>query len=330
MVLIFPSSAPRTPSVQHYHDEGDFTVIRHLSLTDAPLELPENSYTGIHLAQPGSCFVSPTPYLNCEKKILKKLEKEDPSESHTIAARQVNLQSAGTFKYKYGSVDVRKIPLLRSCKFLCVDGAGGSKLKMSLDDKHLSPATTEIPLGSNFGQNYLATAFGLPISHKLTLFRKADAAEMEASTTASLSLTFLLPNGVSLSKIEVIALCMAHEIADEVMNCTGNAKRIQYISERVCADPTPYLNEGSHLIQAMELVKKELKLRKKRFKNSQLSSACQLVDRECGRIIRSLSNAGVNSNRLFPLPSFTQLTDSAHFHFSHQHGVKDKRYNLVV
>ena len=32
----------------------------------------------------------------------------------------------------------------------------------------------------------------------------------------------------------------------------------------------------------------------------------------------------------FPLPSFDQLTDSTHFHFSHQHAVKDERYNLAV
>ena len=116
------------------------------------------------------------------------------------------------------------------------------KLAVGLDNRHLSPSTTEIPLDNNFGQIYLATAFGLPISHKLTLFCQTEESEGACCFVfLSLSLTFLLANGVSLTKLELIAVCMAHEFADEVINCTGNAKRIQHISEQVCVNPNSYL-----------------------------------------------------------------------------------------
>ena len=327
MILFLPPSAPHGPALQQFQDQGDLLMLRHLCLVDSPLQLPENAYAGKHLFQPGACWVSPTPYLSCEKKILRKLEKEDPSESHVVIARQVNMQSTGLFSYKYGSVDIRKVPLLRSCKFLCIDGAGGSKLAMGLDDRFLSPTSLEIPLASNFGQAYVATVYGLSVPRKLTFFQPVDE---EPTATASLSLVFTLPNGISLSKTELIAVCLAQEVSDEVLNCTGSAKRVQYISEQVCGDATRFTAHGEVLIRAMELARKELKLRKKRFSHASLSRACQLVKQECKRVTSALAKAGVNSNQLFPLPPFSQLVDSSRFHFSHQHGVKEQRYNLAV
>ena len=326
MVLFMPSCPPQAPQDNPFFDRGDLIMIRHLCLVDPPLQLEENTYTGIHLFAPGTCFVSTHPFHSCEKGIIKRFEKEEPHHSYAVLGRQVNIQSISFLRYKYGSIDLRRCPLLRSSKFLYIDGCGGAKVSMSHDDRFLDTSTTLFPLASNFGQTYLATLFGLPLRCKLALLQPPGE---ETSPMVSVNLAFSLPNGVTLNKAELIVICMAHEIADEVLNCSGQTSRIDYVVEQISTSAGAYVANGETIIKGMELAKREVKLRKKRVNHQLLSQACQHVERGCQQVITALTQTGINHDNLLPLPRYNQLIDSQRFHFSHQHTTKEGRYNLT-
>ena len=327
MLLFLPQSNPKGPRHSRHDDYGDQCVVRHLSLVDAPVELEENAYTGRHLFTPGTLFVSGTPYHSQEKKILKRMEKDEPHRSYAVMGRRVDIQQISFLRYKYGSVDIRHCPIHRSCKFLAVDGCGGSKVSMSQDDKFLDPNLAEYPLASHFGQVYLATLYCLPLKCKLELLQPLPE---EAGQLASLNLIFHLPNGGSINKIELIVICISHEIADEVLNCSGETKRVEVVMETISNNIESFSSSSTEILRGMELIKRELKLRKKHLNNSQLKRACQQIERNCNQIITILSRAsGVNPSGLPWLPRFTQLVDSDQFHFSHQYAVKENRFNLT-
>ena len=326
MVLFMPSTDDNIAEDTHHQDKGDVAMIRHLCLADPPLQL-EDSYTGIHVFKPGSYFVSADPYYAREKSIMKRLEKNEPEHAHAMLDRQVNVQSAGIFRYKYGSVDIRRCPLLRSSKFLFVDGRGGTKVAMSQDDQFLGPNTHQIPLASNFGQTYIATLFGIPLSSKLALLRPLPET---ASPLASDNLIFTLPNGLSLNKADLIVICMIQEIADEVLNCSGQSQRMEAVVEAVSSSPEDYVASGESILKGMKLIKGEIKKLKKKVSHQNVGQACQQIKRARKRVVRALVGAGVNDHDLPRLPYFIQLVDSDRFHFSHQYTLKDERYNLIV
>ena len=326
MVLFMPTTPHRIPQNNKYHDRGDMQMMRHLCFVDAPLQLEENAYAGIHMFTPGTFFISAQPFRSCEKKIIRQLEKNDPQQSCAVVSRQVNIQRTAMFRYKYGSVDCRRCPLLRSSKFLCVDGSGCTPVAMSYDDKCLGPAAQQVPLASNFGQVYIATLFGLPTQCKVALFRPPPEG---ASPLVSIDLVFDLPNGDSLRKIDLVVICVVQEIADEVLNCSGLAQRMEILVDAITSNPGAFVTSGRSIIRGMMLLQKELKSRKKKISNRNVGQACQRIETGRQQIISALTSSGVSSQDLPQLPRFKRLVDSQRFHFSHQHTVKDKRYNLV-
>ena len=317
MVLFMPPARPL-----FHRDSGNLTMLRHLSLVDDPVQLRDNDYAGIHLFAPET---SPSLFLSQEKKIIEQLQKDRPQQAYTILSRQIYMQRS-FLRYHYGSIDLRRCPLLRSCKFLYIDGYGGAKTAMGHDDQHLSLNTTSVPLGSNFGQVYLATLYGLPMKNKLALLRPLPE---DASPAASFNLSFTLPNGLSLNKHEVIAVCMAKEIADEVLNCSGQARRIGFVLQEISGNTAAYVNNGEVIVQAMMLVKAELNLHKKKLNHRLCSQSCERVTRVCDEVTDILYPAGVREMNIATLPRFQVLMDSHHFHFSHQHTVEDECYNLI-
>ena len=155
----------------HSSQQDENLMLQHLSQVNASIEFPENSYSGRHLFKPNPSKVPP-PYEKWEKKNIRELEKKNPSVSPVLLTRQVSIKSIGLFRYSYGSVDMCRLPLLRSAKFLEIDGVGGNMVNMSLDDANLSTGSSEIPLASNYGQVFLATVYGLPIAFKLKLMKR--------------------------------------------------------------------------------------------------------------------------------------------------------------
>ena len=101
MILFMPPTAPRSVQDEQGKRKADIAVARHLAYVDESLpELP--SYSGIHFGLPAF-----NAALKREKKILKQLEKMDMSRLVAVTSRELEIQSAGCFKYTYGIVDIR-------------------------------------------------------------------------------------------------------------------------------------------------------------------------------------------------------------------------------
>jgi hypothetical protein len=336
MVLLLPPSQPRVPQQDRYVDQGDRDVLRHLSAVDGSIELPDNTtYSGFHFTQPGElpamCEMLPSflrvcsdrPYLGWEKKQLKKLEKENPAQSATVITRNTSVTSAGLFRFNYGEVDIRRVPLLRSSKLLVVDGAGGSILNMSNDDFHLVPTSNEIPLASNFGQVFLAILFGLPMKCKLALLKNAGE---EGAPTVEMKYT--TPNGLSLSRAELVMICAASELADDLLSCSGTAQRMSEFAEEFKSHAADYVQNGGTILRGMALLAEEGKERKKCLKNDQVNRALQELMQLKTTVEGALQSAGVSGGDLQPMVSFDWLTNTESFHKSTQHQVRDGRWNI--
>ena len=120
----------------------------------------------------------------------------------------------------------------------------------------LSPRTTELPLASQFGLAVVKTGSDKP---------------------SQLQLSFHLPSGTALSKAELCMISAVAEIADEVLNCTGEALRMGRLVEDVTANVEAYQANGQAVFRSMGLLKEELKVRKKRLSNSQVSWAVSVI-----------------------------------------------------
>ena len=336
MVLFLPPSQPRLPQQGQFTDCGDRDVIRHLSFVHPSIELPANtSYSGRHCYKPdteGVCTLLPCfakrsavrPYLHWEKKQLKKLEKENPAQSATVIMRNTNITSAGYFRYNYGQVDLRHVPLLRSSKLLVVDGAGGSVVNMSNDDFHLKPTSNEIPLASNFGQVFLAVLFGLPMKCKLALLKNRANEE----GTSIVETSFTTPNGISLSRAELVMICAASEIADDIFSCTGIAERMIEFTRAIENNSAEYVENGATILRGMELLTEEGKERKKRIKNNQVNQAFRQMLQLKANVKCLLEYAGVHGCNLQPMVSLNLLMNTDAIHKTSQHRVSDGRWNI--
>ena len=229
-------------------------------------------------------------------------------------------------KYSYGEVDIRRVPILRSSKFLVVDGAGGSVTNMGFDDANLSPNSTDIPLASNFGQSFLATLCGLPMRCKLNLLKNISKGDYGDASTSKVC--FYLPNKAALSKEELVMITAAWEIADEVYSCSRSLTRMKEFAEDIQQNTRAYTDNGRVILRGLELIKKETSSRKDRFSNSDISQACSEIKRYGGDIQQALCGARVDSKKLDPpLVSLEILLDRVHR--CHQYLVKDEKWNLI-
>ena len=302
---------------------GDKSVLRHISEVLSPIEVPEGEYSGFHLFRPGSCFVTHEPYLKWEKKQLKKMEKEDPSRAPVVHNRSGLIESVSFLKYSYGTVDIRRVPILRSCKFMVVDGADGSLTNMSVDDPNLTTNSTDIPIGSNFAQVYLVLLSGLPLKLKMTLL-KSFPEEPDKNKC-----NFFLPTGMKLNKAEVIMCCIAHEVADEVYNCAGTVNRMTEFAKDITDNPQGYAAVGKIILQGMDLITSELAARKTRVKHPEVGNGADRILSLCSDVRSSLQESGVDGADLDPLPSLNVLLDFKRIFRSNQHMVEDNHWDLV-
>ena len=321
IVLFMPPAARRSVQDEQGKRKADIAVSRHLAHVDESLELPP--YSGRHFGQP-----TPAAALKWEKKILKQLEKADMSRLVVAATRQLDIQSAGWFKYTYGVVDIRRCPLLRSCKLVVLDSAGGSIGDIGCDDMHASPMSLEIPLASHYGQTLLATMFGIPLACKLKLI-KALSEESIGNQTPAVDPTFYLPNGYTMKKAQLAAICLATEIAEEVLNCQGNTARMNAFSKDVTQNPSAYTTNGATVIKALKLIKKELQQIKKRVSHSNVSKAVTEIKRQSSHIEEALRGVGVDCHKPESLPSMHILHEDSRFYRTHQYFMKNKLWDIT-
>ena len=325
MILFLPEPPPQVSVfVSKAFDQDDAAVMRHLALVDDSLQLPPGcTYSGRHLFAPSS-----TTCQKWEKKIVKKFEKAT-SRSVSVIGRQVKIQSTGFFRYSYGEVDLRCCPLLRSCKFVAVGSASGSIVDMTVDDIGLSPASLSIPLASNYGQVLLATLFGISLSHKLKLIKVTT--EESTDRPQSANPTFYLPNGHTLSKAELSAICTAKEIAEEVLSCTGTFHRMQAFTSDVVDNISAYNANAAIVIQTTQLIEKELADCKKKLNYPKVKEASRDIKRLITRVQQVLreSNVNIDIRKVSQLPRLCLLQESGRMLRSHQYCMKDEHWNLA-
>ncbi len=325
MLLFLRESPFRGRTSERYHDRGDLQILRHLAVAEGTVGLPDEvTYGSWHLCRPGTCFVSAEPYLKWEKKYLKKLEKQHPMQAPVVVSRQTSIQPAGKLNYTYGSVDIRKIPILRSSKFVAADGVGGSSVDMSLDDVHLTPACSEIPLGSKYGQVFLLTLFSLPLINKIRLIKAQSQQTIENT-----ALSFLSPNGNVFSLAKLAIICIADEVADELYSYSGSSERLRILATNIEQNSEAFTANGVVILQGLELINKEVKICKGKVDHTSIAPFMSDVNRHSQSISRMMRHSGVNSRNLEDLPPLRVLLSSEHVHRSHQHWVEHDRWNLI-
>ena len=331
MVLFLQDSQLKQRQSDEFHDKGDLFVLRHLAGASTAIDLPGRGYGGRHLFQPGTCSASSEPHRKWEKKQMKKMEKEAPQQSPIVYTRTVDIKRGNSFlTYNYGEIDIRRVPLLRSCKFVVYDGAGGNLASMiSYDDLNVTPTSVEIPLASSYAQVFLMTMYGMSISKKINLLKPEQHQEKQQEDSSTLKLSFTLPNGYRMSLPELIMITFAWEVADEVYSNSGDeSERMGEFAKGILESPALYAGNGRAIVRGLKLIQVEVRERKKKMKNAQVNRLVSSIDCQISQISCSLREQQVDTNNLKSLPSLKCLVDGSRVHYSHQHWVEDGRWNL--
>lgn len=254
MLLFLKSSFPE--SLEDYTNQltGQIRLWKHLCSTEEKIQLPEDAYTGLHLISPGT-FVSPDwSMMRSRTRTMKTIQSESPTQSVALIGYTNKIRRTSRVKYQYGSMDVRRVPLLKSVNFQCVDCTGRNYIAMGTDDPLLTPSSREFPLGSNFAQVLLAVLCSLPLRCKLNILKKP------VDKTSPNYVKFHLPNGLTLGKRDLSAICIASDVTDELFNCPKVLTRMTTLCEDVTANRAIYIASGV-IPQLIELIKQEVKER---------------------------------------------------------------------
>ena len=328
MVLFMSESNKQGSSSLEHYNGRDFPVLYHIAAAGDKVNLPENVvYGGKHLCDPECCEGGNIqPHMRWEKKYLSRVEKKCLQQAPVVYHRRFNMLRVGILQWSYGSVDIRKLPILRSSKFMVVDSHGRTT-DFGFDDEKLTPTSSEIPLGSNYGQVFLITLNGLPIQSKMALLESNTEEENLGSSPTEL--TFFLPNGLSLSLAELAMITLVDEIADELYSYTGSSERLQIVASTIEQNPAAFVFNSATILQGLELAKKEIKNRKKKMKHSSISSFISNVKKFAENIKNILGQSGVKSGSLKELPCLSVLLNSDCVHRSHQHWVREGKWSLV-
>ena len=295
-------------------NHNEMTMLRHLAVVHPRVEVPQSDYSGKHL-------FSPNPQkdpLKWEKNFFKKLEDKNLNQASLLLSRQVNISYIGHFKYSYGSIDVRQLPILKSSKLLVIDGVGG------LSDANLSPFSTDIPLASRYGQAILATLCGISISAKLRLMKKQPVGYSQPNNAV-----FFLPDKSSVCKEELVMITLAWEVADELFSCSGEASRMKVLYDDIKDNTDSYLECGRVIMRGLKLIDMEFKKRRsaglRHYRVMQGYGKIKDMSASIGKI---LVEAGVDNSKLEAMASLEKLQDHG-VHRCHQHFAKEGIWNLV-
>lgn len=319
MLLFLPPSYPKSLEDHTMQCRGSSKLLRYLCSNEKRIQLSDNAYSGYHLLSPGTVVSPDWSIKRSEKNMVKRLEKEIPSQVVALMKRSNMIRSTGTIRYNYGTMDLRRCPLLCSCNFQCVDNAGGNILAMGFDDPFLTTTASEAPLGSHFGQVLLATLSGLPLRCKLSLLK---ATEDDLSPN---NVRLHLPNGCTLSRTELAAICTAREIAEELLNCSGSVSRMQFLAEDVQNRKSGYTANSLIVLQLLDLIQRETDESKKLLSTPEVVQAASEIQRLCVQI----SGLFDSRNTISPLPSLKVLQDTSRVLRCHQHSSKENSFDLT-
>ncbi len=280
LLLFLKSTFPKSFE-DHYYDHVDHTkVFRHLCRVGDRVRIPEDVNIAYHLVAPGTFVSAEQSIHKCEKRVLKKLEKENWSHALAVFSHSSQIHQKSAVKYSYGSIDVRKCPIKRSSNFQCVSGIGGTMVSMGSDDPLLMPSSQEFPLASRFGQVLLAVLASAVLKSKLRILKNADVAD-------HYQVKCYLPTGAFLTVKELTAITIAHSVADEILDGNVSISRMKCVKEDISDNRLLYSRNGVAPIinRMLFLIEEEAKLRVKICCNS---PASQHASREISRMCWSL------------------------------------------
>ena len=324
MLLFLKSSFPE--SLEDYTNRlsGHTRLLKHLVSAEKRIQLPPDAYSGVHIVTPGT-FISPDWFMKRSRlRTLKSLEIEAPARSVALIKCTNQIRRTSRVKYVYGSMDVRRVPLLRSCNFQCVDCTGRNYLAMGMDDPLFTPSSREFPLGSNFAQALLAVLSSLPLRCKLNLLKKP------VDKSSPQYVKFHLPNGLKLKKRDLAVICIASDIADEMLSCSDVVSRMKTLCEDVATHRSLYISCGSRvLFQLTELIKLEVKERLKVLSAPTAVNAAKEILRLCDSLSATVSE-DVTRNVPLKLPLLKTLQDRSSVLRSHQYSVDDSYYDASL
>ncbi len=302
LIVFMPQSKP---------GRNEKAMLNHLAVVNTKVKIPENSYSGKHLLEPDP---RRDPMI-CEKTIFKDLERKNPTQAAVLLARQVNITSIGRFRYSYGSIDVRQIPILKSSKFLQIDGVG------DLDANNHSPLSTHIPLDSKYGQAILATLHGITTSAKLRLMKIRHQRR-------DLRRVFMLHpgNNAVMTREEVVMIILAREVADELFTFSEEAHRMREFYTDIMDNTEAYLECGRTILSGIKLIDKEIKKRRSAGQKH-LESSFHKTVADMGMNIKK--RLGIKNPKLVNLVSLESLQDSSRVHHCHQHWAEERIWDLT-
>lgn len=299
-MLLFLNSPP-SDCLKDYVQKNEATkkVLRYLCHNEEKIRIPPELYSGWHLLSPGTILPPEWTLSKAQKQVIKRLEQLSPSQAPVLLEHSNVIRKQGTL-YSYGTLDVRRCPISRSCNLQIVDGSVSQTINMGMDDPHLSFTSKEAPLASHFGQVFLATLAGLPMRCKLALLGQPH------STTSSLSMIFHLPNDTSLSKQELAAICLANDIADQVYTGMTDLQKMHTLKKYIEGQPNKPVDNILLLSQLLDLIKREATNRRQAFgkNSSQVSQAVKELLFLCSSACQLLSSPSSNPPLL---PRLSQL-----------------------
>ena len=196
-----------------------------------------------------------------------------------------------------------------------IDGAG------KLDDDDISPFSSDIPLNSRYGQAVLATIYGLSIEAIMKLLKAQPKSRN----------TFSCPDGSVIGREELVMICLAWEVADELFSCTGEAHRMEQFHNDIIRNIDAYFECGLIILRGLKLIEEEChKRRSAGLKHFRVMHGHGKIADVSRNIQKALVEAGVsNKCKLEKMLSLEQLQDRCRVHRCHQYFVKDEKWNLV-
>ena len=253
LLLFLKSTIPESFEYHCYDHVDHTTVFRHLCRVEDRVKIEEKLNVGHHLVAPGTFVSADVSAEKFKKKMLKKLEKTYQPYAVAVFSRSSRIVQKSAIKYSYGSMDICKFPIRRSCNFQCVSGAGGTLAAMGIDDPFLTPKSEEFPLASKFGQVLLAVLASAPFETKLRIMKNTGKDHPQASVKC------YLPGGRYLTVKELAAIAIAHDVADEILDCSSSISRMKLLKEDLSHNMLFYSRNGLAPVvnQMLSLIKSE-------------------------------------------------------------------------
>lgn len=291
------------------------TVLKHLSLATSKVELPSRDLIVKHLCQPSMAIVQPH-FSAWESSCMKALEKQIPSQAPVLLKREVGVTKVGFCQYSYGSADIHHVPILRSSKFVMIDGRAGDRVDKAVGEKY-KPKPTDILLPTAYGQVLLATLYGISMPAKLKLIK------------SQANFSFHIPNKLILTRDELVMVTIAWEVADELYSFSGEHHRIKELYNDIKDNSDAYVPNGRAVLSGLNLTKKEVEKRASCVDIASTTRHVQEIMVFIKKVADILAANGVDDKDLSELPSLEILHASKSVHYCHQHFVDERKWDLT-